>query len=111
MSRGRRRRTAARDASRRPQTEPGKFGSALMTRVSSDHRRPSSPGPCTEAGGYARRSYAIRPRFDEDLGLTKMGDPTRGEARSPDAGRTGSQPTESEFEEITADTLLGSHFV
>src|SRR6266496_4628816 len=36
---------------------------------------------------------------------------TRGEAQSRNADRMGSQPTESEFEEITADTLLGSHFV
>ena len=37
--------------------------------------------------------------------------PARGEARCRTRAELGSQPTESEFEEITADTLLGPHFV
>jgi hypothetical protein len=109
-----RRRSAARDAFRRRDIGRGTLGSALMSRVTSDTGAPAGRvhAPKPEAGAWRR--YAVGPRFNDDPEPTRTGDrpdPTRGEAHSPDAGRTGSQPTESEFEEITADTLLGPHFV
>ena len=90
------------------------MGSALMSRVNSDTGAPAGRVHAPEPEAGAWRRYAVRPRCTEDLGPTRTGnrrDPTRGEAQSPNAGTTGSQPTESEFEEITADTLVGPHFV
>ncbi len=86
-----------------------------MGRVSSDHQRPSRPSPCPGAGGWRlaplrrKAEKRRRPRANED---TRPPRPQH--AERPDhqtRAELGPQPTESEFEEITADTLVGPHFV
>jgi hypothetical protein len=103
--------SSARDVFRRRDTEHGKLGSAPMSRVGANHRRPSMLAARTEAGGRRvaplRRDSTATPHQQRQATAATL----RAARPSHRRGQNGIPPTASEFEEITADTLPGSHFV